>query len=93
MDKFRKQTIPFPENTIKKKITFMLSVHDFFLLNLQNKREKNHRINFNLDFLARIKSAIQNIFLSLQLVKFMRKKITKWFDRLHKITKSAHVII
>lgn len=71
----------------------MLSVHDFFLLNLQNKREKNHGINFNLDFLARIKSAIQNIFLSLQLVKFMRKKITKLFDRLHKITKSAHVII
>lgn len=76
MDKFRKQTIPFPENTIKKKkITLMLSVHDFFLLNLQNKRQKNHRINFNLDFLARIKSAIQNIFLSLQLVKFMRKQI------------------
>lgn len=71
----------------------MLSVHDFFLLNLQNKREKNHGINFNLDFLARIKSAIQNIFPSLQLVKFMRKKITKLFDRLHKITKSAHVII
>lgn len=73
MDKFRKQPIPLPENTIKQ-ITLMLSVHDFFLLNLHNKREKNHRINFNLVFLTRIKSAIQNIFLSLQSVKFMRKK-------------------
>lgn len=53
MDKFRKQPTPPPENTIKK-ITLMLSVHDFFLLNLHYKREINHRLNFNLDFLTRI---------------------------------------
>lgn len=45
MDKFRKQPTPLPENTIKQ-ITLMLSVHDFFLLNLHYKREKKSETKF-----------------------------------------------